>query len=603
MFEGLSLRVCAFTCACLVVCVAGSRAAASPAARCGAPATRIHAVQGAGASSPLRGEIVEAEGVVVGAFDGLGGFYVQEEDLETDADPRTSEGIFVFDPGSRFAPRPGETVRVRGEVREFFGQTELGGLEGIWRCRGRGTARPAVVHLPVDDARDWERWEGMRVLVAQPLTVSGAHGLGRFGELVLAAGGRLWQPTHRVAPGAPARSLAEADARRRLVLDDGSDAPWPRPLPHAFRADGAPLRLGDRVEALEGVVGFAWGAFRIHPTEAVRIHRRGSPEAGPPTLPGRMRIAAWNVGNFFNGDGSGGGFPTRGAADPEELGRQRAKLVATLAALDADVLALVEVENDGTGRGSAVRELAETLGRASGARWAVADPGDGALGRSPISVALLHRPDRVQPIGAVAVLGEGVHPDFDATRHRPVLARSFRHRTSGGSLTLAVAHLKSKGSACPGDPDTGDGQGECSGTRRRAAEAIVTWLAGEPTGTGAPPLVVGDLNAYPQEDALAVLADAGYVDLLAWFAGPDAHSYVFDGAAGRLDHALAAAPLLADVAGAASWNTNSDAPPVLDYRLENPPELYRSDPVRASDHDPVLVGLFPEPRPVRSPGR
>jgi predicted extracellular nuclease len=274
------------------------------------------------------------------------------------------------------------------------------------------------------------------------------------------------------------------------------------------------------------------------------------------------------------------------------------KILEVLASLDADVWALVEVENDGAGEGSAVRGLADALTLRTGVAWDVVDPGADALGSHAIAVALLYRPDRVEPVGRVAVLGAGAHPDFDAARNRPSLARSFVHLASGERLTVVANHLKSKGSACAGDPDTADGQGECSETRRRAASGLAAWLAGDPTGApDAPPLILGDLNAYPSEDALGELADAGFVDLLAWFVGPDAYSYVFDAAAGRLDHALASPGLLPDVAGAAVWHVNADAPPVLGYADENPPELFTPEPIRASDHDPVLIGLFREQAP------
>lgn len=67
---------------------------------CGATATLIHAIQGAGMASPLVNQVVEIEGVVVGAYQGatgLRGFFVQEEDNEADGDATTSEGMFVFD--------------------------------------------------------------------------------------------------------------------------------------------------------------------------------------------------------------------------------------------------------------------------------------------------------------------------------------------------------------------------------------------------------------------------------------------------------------------------------------------------------------------------
>ena len=598
--------------------------AASPGA-CGAPATPIHVIQGAGASSSLAGrDGVVVEGVVVGDFrglpDGLGGFFLQEEDVDADADPETSEGLFVFGDGAGADVRVGDTVRVRGEVREFFGLTELGRIEALRRCPSRGVASATPVRLPVEGARAWERWEGMRVRIAQPLTVSDTYDLGRYGELTLAAGGRLWQPTQRAQPGDAARAWAARNARHRILLDDGSDAWRPDPPPYLATARGDALRVGDRIDALEGVLDFAFGDFRLQPTAPVSITAEAPRSVRPPPVAGNLRVAAWNVENFFNGDGAGGGFPTRGAAGPDEAARQRAKLVAVLAALDADVLALIELENDGTGPGSAARELADALAEATAAPWAIVDPGAAVAPRHAIAVGLLYRPDRIEPVGIPAWLGAGEQPvldaAFDGGRNRPSLARSFRHLASGGRVTVAVSHLKSKGSPCAGDPDTGDGQGECSETRRRAAEALAAWLAGDPTGAGdAPVLIVGDLNAYPNEDALIALADAGLVDLLAWFVGPDAYSYVFDGAAGRLDHALASPDLLPHVGGAALWHVSADAPPLLDYRAENPPELYAPDPLRASDHDPVLVGLFPDagrgcgrahaggPRGPKAPGR
>ena len=78
----------------------------------------------------------------------------------------------------------------------------------------------------------------------------------------------------------------------------------------------------------------------------------------PPQVDGTLRFVVWNVGNHFNGDGRGSGFPTRGPRSFAELERQRAKLVATLVRLDPDVAALVELENDGVGPESALGELA-----------------------------------------------------------------------------------------------------------------------------------------------------------------------------------------------------------------------------------------------------
>ncbi len=75
---------------------------------------------------------------------------------------------------------------------------------------------------------------------------------------------------------------------------------------------------------------------------------------------------------------------------------------------------------------------------------------------------------------------------------------------------MVVNHLKSKGSDCDGigDPDTGDGQGNCNLTRMAAAQAMVDWLATDPTGSGDPDFIImGDLNSYAMEDPIdAILA-------------------------------------------------------------------------------------------------
>jgi len=322
----------------------------------------------------------------------------------------------------------------------------------------------------------------------------------------------------------------------------------------------------------------------------------------PPSVSGALRIVGWNVESLFNGDGVGGGFPTRGAGSLPEYERQRAKVVATLAALDPDVIALVELENDGIGEGSVLRDLTDAL-RADepGLDYRPIDPGE-PLGGHAIAVGILYRADVVSALGAASVLDERTWASFDSSRNRPSLAQTFRHLASGRAFTVVVNHFKSKGSSCAssGDPDLGDGQGNCNGTRRNAAIALAEWLASDPTASGgAPVLIVGDFNAYPLEDPVVELLNAGFVDLLAAFDGPDAYTFVFDGRSGRLDHALISPDGLVDVRGAAVWNVNSDESEALDYRDGNPVGLYHADPRRASDHDPVIVGLFaravPEP--------
>lgn len=138
----------------------------------------------------------------------------------------------------------------------------------------------------------------------------------------------------------------------------------------------------------------------------------------------------------------------------------------------------------------------------------------------------------------------------------------------------------------------GDGQGNCNLTRTNAANALVNWLATDPTGSGDPDfLIIGDLNAYAMEDPIDAIKAGGYTNLIEAFIGLDAYSYVYDGQAGYLDHALANADLTPQVTDVVEWHINADEPAALDYNDYNQPDLYNPDPYRASDHDPVLIGL------------
>jgi hypothetical protein len=73
-----------------------------------------------------------------------------------------------------------------------------------------------------------------------------------------------------------------------------------------------------------------------------------------------------------------------------------------------------------------------------------------------------------------------------------------------------------------------------------------------------------------------------------------AYSFNFFAQSGYLDHALSSPGLAADVSGAALWHINADEPSGLDYNNFNQPGLYNPDQFRSSDHDAVVVGLFPD---------
>jgi predicted extracellular nuclease len=175
-------------------------------------------VQGSGATSPLAGQTVDLEGIVVGAFQGsarLNGFYLEEPTATQDANPQTSEGIFVF--ANTPVVSVGDRVRIRGVVAEFSSSTgslvsnltELGGTSNATVCSTGNTLPPAApVTLPLGSASDFERYEGMLVQFTQQLVVTGDFSLGTFGQIDLAPS-VLYQPTkaRATAPRGAPRSI------------------------------------------------------------------------------------------------------------------------------------------------------------------------------------------------------------------------------------------------------------------------------------------------------------------------------------------------------------------------------------------------------------
>lgn len=190
--------------------------------QCGETATGIASVQGAGAASPLVGNNVTIEAIVVADFQNanqLGGFFIQEEDADSDSNPATSEGIYI---ASTTPVAVGDRVRVNGTVAETFELTQLNTTTVTVCANNQPLPTPATISLPVTSLNTFESIEGMSVAIAQSLTVNETYQLGRFGQVLL-ANGRLQQPTNVVEPGAAANALQAQNNLNKLMMDDGSN--------------------------------------------------------------------------------------------------------------------------------------------------------------------------------------------------------------------------------------------------------------------------------------------------------------------------------------------------------------------------------------------
>ncbi len=587
---------------------------------------KIHEVQGSGDASPLVDRRVIIEGVVVGDEEGptpaLRGFFVQEEDTDVDDDPNTSEGIFVFNADNDDV-NLGDVVRVQGTVEERFGNTQLGSFVEVEVLDVEPlVATPAQIDFPIPVAGDFEAYEGMAATMPQTLVISEYFNYDRFGEIVVAlpAPGedRPYNPTALFDPDSQeALDRRDLNLRSRITVDDGissqnPDAPI-HPINRELFSQDNSFRGGDQVSGLTGPIYYSFDLFRILPYAEggydtyVQTERPGAPaEVG-----GDVRVATLNALNYFvsldTADTCG---PTqdqdcRGADDAGEFERQRVKLLNALEGLDADVIGLVEVEN--TPGVEPLADIAAGLNErfGDGTYDYIVAGENSVVGTDAIKVGLVYRSAAVTSTGDVAVLDtpEFLNPNgylnddgSSADKNRAAVAASFIDNASGEVFSVAVNHLKSKGSEC-GRPDDDELAGSCNDTRTKAAQALAAWLDGDPTGVDDDDwLVLGDLNSYDKEDPIDALTANGYTDLIGQYGGELAYSYVFDGQFGYLDYIMSSSSLTSQVTGATEWHINSDEPDVFDYdtgfKSGYQDSLFDpASPFRASDHDAAVVGL------------
>ncbi len=561
-------------------------------AQCDTSVIPLHAL-----ASERPGRTVRVAGVVTAVFPRLHGFFIEAPRARWDRDPATSEAMFVYGGRRSMAGvAPGQRLALSARFQRFHGLPELAYPRRIEHC-GRHALPPALtVSLP-QSARRWKSLLAMRIQVGQPLTVDGLADWIRYGEVRLHAGGRHYAPMALTAQGPAIRRLKEQAPSREVWLDFGDRGA--RRRRHQAGKDtfdaAHPLRVGDVFESIAGIDYHAYGRNLLEVTHVGRLVR-ANPRPAWISLglsPG-VRIATFNVENYFNHASSGPAFPTeRGARTRPQWRCQTDKLVAALKAMQPAVAGLEEIENNGYGPDGALAVLVKSLNHAMpAANYRFIRPGVGRLGTDLIAPALIYDAHRMKPAGRVAVLQPpGGDRAVRTGLTRPVLAAGFRPRAGGEPFTVVVAHLRSKRSSCGEELDDASGGGHCAKARARAIAYLERWIGQRPTGIASSAVVLmGDFNAYPHSDAIRELLHGG------WQMEPplngDKPEYTENGGAGsgRLDYVFLSAILAKRVRGAAIWHIDADEARGIGY-AGRPACDGPAAPYRASDHDPVISVL------------
>lgn len=644
------------------------------------PVVNIYDIQGMGAASPLAGQLVTIEGIVTGDYqdgDGdtarnLDGFFVQQV---SDGNATTSDGIFVFQADTAAkAVAVGDRVRVTGRVTEFARfatqrtagltetQIEVGNSDtGITVLQTAELTSEQVIATLAQDVTlpttgvttlnngvrvaNLEAFEGMLVRLPQTLALSEGFNLDRFGDVRATLGAQPFQFTQLNDPSVPGFQASQLDlASRTITIDDGVRVQNPNPI----TVFGVPLtnanapQFGDTFSGLVGNVRFSDASsgatadnltqgtsdstqsYRILPSATPTVVDTAPRTPAPGRADGDLKLVGTNLLNFFttldNGSpntGPNNSLNSRGANNAAELARQKERLYTALQQLDADLIVVNEIENNGFGPGSAIRTLVDEFNARPGSPGDLTfvDPGVTYLGGDAIKVSILYRTSKLQiaPGTTVQVLDDSkLTPDFLARStigrvfngpdtSRAILVTTFQQVGSSETFTVAAVHNKSKsGNGTGVDADQGDGAGAWNNQRLLANEALDTFLRTNPTGSTDPDRILfGDFNSYAREASVQYLSNtAGFRNLVTSDIGPGATSYVFDGQKGTLDYSFSTQSLVPNIKQVAEWNVNSPELDALDYNTDfgKPADIFDpASPFRYSDHDPIVVNLLLDP--------
>ncbi|WP_166996681.1 ExeM/NucH family extracellular endonuclease [Paramicrobacterium fandaimingii] len=607
----------------------------------------IAEIQGASWSTPYDGDVVTTTGVVTAAYPhgGMKGFYLQTAGSGGDADTASrtaSDGIFVYLDEIPVTVETGDTVTVNGYADEYYGLTQIAVASAsdiaVDENSDAVAPEPAAIAFPDTDA-ERELFEGMLVSPQSDYTVTEVYEANRYGEVALAASTTpLVNPTVKGLPETLAYEAEVARAEAEAVtLDDGSTFDFTNPAnsdtPLPYLSLENPVRVGAAVTFTDSVVlDYRFSTWKFQPTHVVTGDTEqpatfeNTREDAPEDVGGDLKLGTFNVLNYFatTGDQRSGctsfytdrddnpitvrdssaeGCQVRGAANAENLERQQVKIVAAINALDADIVSLEEIENSlatgKTDRDYALSTLVDALNAAVGSDvWAFV-PSPEALPKNEdvIRTAFIYKPAAVELVGEAQIL---IGSDaFENAREPDAQAFKPLGGTEDDTFVVVSNHLKSKGSAveCAGDPsdddncDSGEGIGGFNGDRTRQAAALVDFADSFAAKHNTEKVfLVGDFNSYAAEDPITTILAAGYVDQ---GAKTGEYTYNYGGAVGSLDYIFASPAADATVTGQDIWNINSAESVALEYSRYNynVTNFYAPDVYRASDHDPMLVGI------------
>jgi predicted extracellular nuclease len=604
--------------------------------------TPIHDIEGNGTSSPLVGVSVTTSGTVTGIRSN--GFFLQEPDASIDADPNTSEGIFVFTSSAPPATAVvGNNVQVGGTVAEFIpasdpgtpSQTEL--TSPTVSVASTGNSLPAPITITaadtlVNNINNLEKYEGMRVHV-DSLTVGAPTG-GNIDEMN--ATSTSFGDFYGVITGVP-----------RPFREPGIEAPYAVPTPYPSGAapaaivtfDANPERI--RVNSLglvgsvdlqatsnavvTGITGPLDYGFRTYTidtdppgTTATPIITGGITLTPVPAPNAReLTVGSFNMQRFFDTTDDAGISDV--ALTPTAFANRlnKASLAIRNVMNSPDVIGVEEMENLTTLQAVASKVNSDSGGAVTYSAFLVEGNDPGGIDVGFLVKTQLNGQPRVTVNGNIATQYNKnetwVDPVDGVTKNLndrpPLVLRASIVQPSGATLSFSVVvnHLRSLGSVTLATT-----AGAHTRVKRNLEAASLARLINEMQNGGANGIQmlpfdqnivsVGDYNSFQFNDGYddvvgvvkgtpatasqvvessADLNNPDMTDLIGTLTAADQYSYTFGGNAQALDHTLVNQNMLNRFSRFAYARMDSDFPD----SLRNDPNR----PERISDHDPEVA--------------
>lgn len=401
------------------------------------------------------------------------------------------------------------------------------------------------VEWPASFADGWEKYIGKMVQITTPLYVCGNY----YDSLILSTE-RLYVPEER------AIGLADGDSTAYWAIKKANRE---KIVSLSCKVRNYEVRTGAVLKNLQARV-VAPGKLV---TGATPKFMNNKPEAKPKMPKEGLLVCAANIQNYFF---DLGGYAQRKTTKKQQQ-MQTEKICKAFKQIDADIYALCEIQ-----RGDSAPQMLVDAMNAMAKKEKYAYVSDGWDNQDMIACGYIYRKDRVR------AYGEMVHGYADTASHYHyrLVAMGFEELSSGEKFVLNINHLRSK-----------RGTGAESNEKRMAnVDSLLVMLdkiESEQIFDDADLLLVGDYNAYAQEEPVQAIVRAGYEDLVVRD-DSTSYSYIYHSEAGCLDRVFASETMAKQVQKVAVYHLNAD------YFYSRGFKRGLDDTIfRYADHDPVLI--------------